>query len=41
MNEEWVWQEILQNKYLKTKTMSQVLAKPTDFPFWKGLMNVK
>jgi hypothetical protein len=41
MNEEGVWQEILQNKYLKTKTLSQVSAKPTDSPFWKGLMNVK
>jgi hypothetical protein len=41
MNEEGVWQEILQNKYLKTKTLSQVSARPTDSPFWKGLMNVK
>jgi hypothetical protein len=41
MNEEGVWQEILQNKYLKTKTLSQVSAKPTDSPFWKGLMNVE
>jgi hypothetical protein len=41
MNEEGVWQEILQNKYLKTKTLSQVSAKPTDSPIWKGLMYVK
>lgn len=38
---EGVWEEIIQNKYLKTKTLSQVTAKPTDSPFWKGLMNVK
>jgi hypothetical protein len=33
MNEEGVWQEILQNKYLKTKTLSQVIAKPLDSTF--------
>jgi hypothetical protein len=41
LNEEGVWQEILHNKYLKNKTLSQVTAKPTDSPFWKGLMGVK
>jgi hypothetical protein len=41
LNEEGVWQELLHNKYLKNKTLSQVTAKPTDSPFWKGLMGVK
>jgi hypothetical protein len=41
LNEEGVWQELLQNKYLQSKTLSQVTAKPTDSPFWKGLMEVK
>jgi hypothetical protein len=41
INEQGVWQELLQNKYLKDKTISQVTAKPTDSPFWKGLMGVK
>ena len=41
LHEEGVWQEILQNKYLNNKTLSQVEAKPTDSPFWKGLMKVK
>jgi hypothetical protein len=41
MNEEGVWQELLFNKYIKDKTLSQVIAKPTDSPFWKGLMSVK
>jgi hypothetical protein len=41
MNEQGVWQELLQNKYLKSKTLSQVSAKLMDSPFWKGLMNVK
>nr|XP_051221032.1 uncharacterized protein LOC127339195 [Lolium perenne] len=41
LNEDGVWQELLHNKYLAHKTLSQVEAKPTDSPFWKGLMEVK
>jgi hypothetical protein len=41
LNEDGVWQELLQNKYLRQKTLSEVKAKPTDSPFWKGLMGVK
>jgi hypothetical protein len=41
LNEEGVWQELLHNKYLKNTTLSQVTTKPTDSPFWKGLMGVK
>jgi hypothetical protein len=41
INEQGVCQELLQNKYLKDKTLSQVIAKPSDSPFWKGLMGVK
>jgi hypothetical protein len=41
LNEEGVWQELLRNKYLNSKTLSQVQAKPTDSEFWKGLMMVK
>jgi hypothetical protein len=41
LNEEGVWQELLRNKYLNAKTLSQVQAKPTDSQFWKGLMMVK
>jgi hypothetical protein len=41
LNEEGVWQELLHNKYLKNKTLSQVTTKPTDSPFWEGLMRVK
>jgi len=36
-----VWHDILHNKYLSNKTLSQVGAKPTDSPFWKSLMRVK
>ena len=41
MHEEGVWQELLSNKYLGDKTLSQVQATPLDSPFWKGLMRVK
>ena len=41
MNEEGMWQELLTNKYLGDKTLSQVQGKPTDSPFWRGLMKVK
>jgi hypothetical protein len=38
VNEEGMWQELLKNKYLQTNTLSQVQMKPTDSPFWKGIM---
>jgi hypothetical protein len=41
LSEEGVWQELLKNKYLRGKTLSQVQAKPTDSPFWKGIMGSK
>jgi hypothetical protein len=41
INEEVMWQELLCNKYLKTKTIAEVQAKPTDSPFWIGLMHHK
>ena len=36
-----MWAQILRNKYLQTKTLSQVTVRPTDSPFWKGLTKVK
>jgi hypothetical protein len=41
LSEEGMWQQLLCNKYLKNKTLAQVEVKPTDSPFWKGLMHVK
>lgn len=41
LNEEGVWQELQHNKYLNNKTLSKVEAKPTDSPFWKGLMRLR
>ena len=36
-----IWAQILRNKYLHSKTLFQVRVRPTDSPFWKGLMRVK
>jgi hypothetical protein len=41
LTEEGVWQQLLRNKYLINKTLSQVEAKPTDSHFLKSLMRVK
>ena len=41
VEDEGMWIQILRNKYLHTKTLAQVTPKPTDSPFWKGLMKVK
>jgi hypothetical protein len=41
LNEQGMWQELLHNKYLHSKTLSHVQVKPTDSPFWKGIMNVR
>ena len=36
-----VWHELIHNKYLHSKSLSQVQSRPTDSHFWKGLMKVK
>jgi hypothetical protein len=41
LHEQGMWQELLCNKYLHSKTLSQVTVQPTDSPFWKGIMRVK
>jgi hypothetical protein len=41
LNEEGMWQELLHTKYLRTKSLSQVQAKPTDSPFWRGIIRGK
>ena len=41
LNEQGVWQELIQNKYLRGKTLSQVSPKPLDSPFWRGVLKVK
>jgi hypothetical protein len=32
---------LLSNKYLRTKTLTQVSTKPNDSHFWRGLMHIK
>jgi hypothetical protein len=36
-----VWHELVSNKYLHSKSLSQVTVKSSDSPFWKGLMKLK
>src|SRR3989337_1881294 len=36
-----MWALILRNKYLQSKSLAQVTARPNDSPFWKGLMRTK
>ena len=36
-----MWAQILQNKYLQSKSLAQFTARPNDSPFWKGLMRTK
>ena len=38
LDEQCVRQELLHNKYLNSKMLSQVDAKPIDSLFWRGLM---
>jgi len=41
LNSEDTWQSLLRNKYLSTKSLPQVQAKPNDSHFWRGLMKIK
>jgi hypothetical protein len=41
LTEGGVWHELITNKYLHSKSLSQVKVKPSDSPFWKGLMILK
>jgi hypothetical protein len=35
------WQQLIRNKYIGSKAITQVTRKPGDSQFWSGLMNVK
>jgi hypothetical protein len=41
INGEGAWQELLRNKYLIDKSITQVKKQPGDSQFWIGLMNTK
>jgi hypothetical protein len=40
-NTDGMWQTLLQNKYLRSKSLTQVAAKPYGSHFWRGLMHKK
>jgi hypothetical protein len=40
-NGEGTWQELIRNKYLKNKTLSQFEKKNRFSHFWNGLLGVK
>ena len=41
LNGDGVWQQLLKNKYLRDKTLTQVQYMSGDSQFWTGLMKVK
>ena len=41
LTEDGIWQQILTNKYLGSKSLTQVSQKPDDSHFWSSLMKVK
>jgi hypothetical protein len=41
LNEDGIWQELLKNKYLGDKSLTQISRRPGDSHFWSGLMNIK
>jgi hypothetical protein len=41
INGDGVWQQLLKNKYLRNKSLTQVQYMPGDSQFWAGLMKVK
>ncbi|WVZ71439.1 hypothetical protein U9M48_020026 [Paspalum notatum var. saurae] len=41
LNEEGIWQNLLRNKYLSLKCLSQVQTKLGDSHFWKGLLKTR
>ena len=41
LNEDGMWQQLLKNKYLGEKSLSQISRRQGDSQFWSGLMNIK
>jgi hypothetical protein len=39
LSQEGMWQQLLHNKYLHS--IAEAEARPTDSPFWKGILKVK
>jgi hypothetical protein len=41
LNEEGRWRQLLKNKYLEDKSLTQISRRPDDSHFWSGLMIIK
>ncbi|KAL5678506.1 hypothetical protein ACJX0J_014637, partial [Zea mays] len=41
VNQDGTWQQLLKNKYLGSKSLTQAVRKSGDSHFWAGLMNIK
>jgi hypothetical protein len=41
INSDGAWQQLIRNKYLGSKTITQITKQSGDSQFWRGLMNVK
>jgi len=41
LNGDGIWQQLLRNKYIRDKTLTQVQYMPGDSQFWIGFMMVK
>jgi hypothetical protein len=41
INDDGIWQQLLKNKYLRDKTLTEVQYMSGDSQFWAGLMKVK
>ncbi|KAL5667706.1 hypothetical protein ACJX0J_019927, partial [Zea mays] len=41
LNQDGTWQQLLKNKYLGSKSLTQAVRKSGDSHFWAGLMNIK
>jgi len=41
LNTDGMWQKLLTNKYLHSKSLTQVKARSYDSHFWRGLMKIK
>jgi hypothetical protein len=41
LNEDGMWQQLLKNKYLGDKALTQISRRSGDSHFWSGIMNIK
>jgi hypothetical protein len=41
INSDGAWQQLIRNKYLGSKSITQITKQSDNSQFWRGLMNVK